>query len=102
MLFVTGSFLKKHSVDGFALNVLNLLSNYGIDFRLDSSAHGDPILLDKFKNKCESRIPGSYRLIINPACFIGHYGTDSKTIVYTMWDSTLLEPQHAFELNKCK
>lgn len=102
MIYITGSFLKKYSVDGFALDVIDYLKRLNIPFRISSHSCIDRTVLGSDCALIEERPKDSFQLLINPTCFLGHYGVDSKTIVYTMWDTSVLDIQYVNQLNKAR
>lgn len=102
MLFITSSFLKDYSVDGFALELLESLEVKHVDFRVSSNALIGQPFPDKFKSKIAQRTSNDFQLLINPACFLSHFGVDKKTILYTVWDSTMVPTEYVQEVNKAR
>ena len=104
MIHVRSAFVKDYSVDGFALDVLETLQEYNVPFKLHAGSFLDaakiPERIKPFLDLRGIPSPSEFQLVINPACFVDQYCIDRQTIMYTVWDSTLMNRKFAFEINK--
>lgn len=101
MLFVTTSFAKDYSIDGVTLKFLEVMRNRNIPFALNSRCnaeeHMKPILAPY---PIFTRPKNLYNLVINPVCYLNHYDIDEKTIIWTLWDESIVPKHFVDEVNK--
>lgn len=106
MIFVRSSFVKNTSVDGVALDIIDTLKAHNFPFRIHSASFIDPnkvpSRLVPFLNNTGLPFDNEFQLVVNPACFLNQFGINDHTIIYTVWDSTLMDRSYAFEINKAR
>jgi glycosyltransferase involved in cell wall biosynthesis len=102
MLHITSSFLKDYSMDGFVIELLEQLDNNRFPYMISSTSFVGKAFPDKYRFRFSSRKPTDFQLVINPACFLHNFGIDKQTIIYTVWDSTMLPVQYVNEINKAR
>ena len=102
MLYVTSSFLKNYSCDGFVINILRKLRYFNLPFKISKHSAIDPKFIEEFGDVVAERPKDSFQLLVNPLCFLDHYGVDEKTVIYTMWDTSEITPKDAFILSKAR
>ena len=103
MFYVTSSFIKDYSSDGWAFEIINLLKNNNIPFNISLNSFIEDHSFNKLNTFTHSsRSPNDFQLVINPACFLPQFTIDNKTIIYTMWDSSILPIEYVNTINKCQ
>lgn len=101
MLIIEGSFINASGFDAIAFDIIEHLKQSGFPYRLGNRACIESQFVRKIGTyRTANRFPNDYKLIINPVTSLDYYGVDDKTIVYTVWDTSLLPIQYVNLLNK--
>lgn len=103
MLYLTSSFIKDYSSDGFAFEVANLLKTRNIPFNISLNSFIENYAFNGLNNfKHSTRSKKDFQLVIQPASLLKHYQIDRKTILYTVWDTSYLPYEYMCLINECR
>jgi glycosyltransferase involved in cell wall biosynthesis len=103
MIHISTSFCKDYSFDGVSLEICEMLFNYKVPFCLSSLCN----LEEKYypyAEKYGAAIPSEDDIILlmNPACFLHYYHPNKNTIIFTVWDSSILPIKYVNDINKAR
>lgn len=100
MLVIESSFIKPYSCDGFAFDVIEYLKYKGFPYNLGNRSCIESLFTRKIGLYHLHKVyKNDYKLVINPVIHLDYYGVDTRTIVYTMWDTTTLPVKYVNILN---